>query len=139
MKKITKEFCLRGMMFAWSGPVILAIVWICLEKAHVVETVTVNEVVVGILSATVMAFIATGISIVYEIENLPKAIAGLLQGVVLYIDYLGLYLLNGWLPSTQVLLFTVVFIAGFTLIWLCIYISIRIKVNKMNQIVRNDE
>lgn len=39
-----------------------------------------------------------GVSIVYQIENLPKAFAGLLQAAVLYIDYLGFYLLNGWIP-----------------------------------------
>lgn len=135
MKKHIKDFCLRGMMFAWGGPVILAIVWMCLQRAGVVADLTVNEVVLGILSTTVMAFIAAGISIVYQIENLPKAFAGLLQAAVLYIDYLGFYLLNGWIPLNQIWFFTVIFAVGFAVIWFSIYIPIRIKVNKMNQML----
>lgn len=139
MKKHIKEFCLRGMMFAWSGPVILAIVWMCLQRAGVVADLTVNEVVLGILSTTVLAFIAAGVSIVYQIENLPKAFAGLLQASVLYIDYLGFYLLNGWIPLNQIWFFTVIFVVGFAVIWFGIYISIRIKVYKMNKMIGEDD
>lgn len=138
MKKHIKEFCLRGMMFAWSGPVILAIVWMCLQRAGVVDGLTVNEVVLGILSTTVLAFIAAGVSIVYQIENLPKAFAGLLQAAVLYIDYLGFYLLNGWLPLKRIWFFTVIFVVGFTVIWFGIYIPIRIKVDKINKMIEGD-
>lgn len=139
MKKYLKRFCLRGMMFAWSGPVILAIVWMCLQRAGVVADLTVNEVVLGIFSTTVLAFIAAGVSIVYQIENLPKAFAGLLQAAVLYIDYLGFYLLNGWLPLHQIWFFTVIFVVGFAVIWFSIYIPIRIKVEKMNKMIGGDD
>lgn len=135
MKKYMKDFCLRGAMFAWGGPVILAIVWICLKKAGVVSSLTVNEVVLGIISTTIMAFIAAGISIVYRIENLPKAFAGLLQAAVLYIDYLGFYLLNGWIPLDKIWIFTLIFVIAFALIWFSIYIPIRIKVNKINNMI----
>lgn len=138
MKKHMKRFCLRGMMFAWSGPVILAIVWMCLQRAGVVADLTVNEVVLGILSTTVLAFIAAGITIVYQIETLPKAFAGLLQAAVLYIDYLGFYLLNGWLPLKRIWFFTVIFVVGFTVIWFGIYIPIRIKVDKINKMIEGD-
>lgn len=135
MKKHIKAFFLRGMMFAWSGPVILAIVWMCLQRAGVVASLTVNEVALGIFSTTVLAFIAAGVSIVYQIENLPKAFAGLLQAAVLYIDYLGFYLLNGWIPLNQIWFFTVIFAVGFAVIWFSIYIPIRIKVSKMNKMI----
>lgn len=65
-----------------------------------------------------------GVSIVYQIENLPKAFAGLLQAAVLYIDYLGFYLLNGWIPLNQIWFFTVIFVVGFAAIWFSIYIPI---------------
>ena len=138
MKKFIKGFCVRGMMFAWGGPVILAIVWICLKRAGVVADLTVNEVVIGIISTTVMAFIAAGVSIVYQIENLPKAFAGLIQAAVLYIDYLGFYLLNGWITLNQIWFFTVIFVVGFAVIWFSIYIPIRIKVYKMNKMIRGE-
>lgn len=138
MKKYMKDFCLRGMMFAWGGPVVLAIVWICLKRAGVVAELTVNEVVLGIISTTMMAFIAAGVSIVYQIENLPKAFAGLIQATVLYIDYLGFYLINGWIPWHQIWIFTVIFIVGFAVIWFSIYIPIRIKVNRINHMMKHD-
>jgi len=135
MKKFMKDFCLRGMMFAWGGPVILAIVWMCLKRAGMVAGLTVNEAVLGIISTTILAFIAAGISIVNQLENLPKAFAGLLQAAVLYIDYLGFYLLNGWIPWNQIWVFTVIFVVGFAVIWFSIYIPIQIKVNKINKML----
>ena len=125
-------------MFAWGGSVILAIVWAALQAAGVVTELTVNEGVLGIITTTVMAFIAAGVSIVYQIENLPKAFAGLIQMSVLYIDYLGFYLLNGWIPLNQIWLFTLIFIVGFAVIWFSIYIPIKLKVKKMNQMLTKE-
>lgn len=138
MKTCVKNFFIRGAMFAWGGPVILAIVWAALKAAGVVTELTVNEVVLGIITTTVMAFIAAGVSIVYQIENLPKAFAGLIQMSVLYIDYLGFYLLNGWIPLNQIWLFTLIFIGGFAVIWFSIYIPIKLKVKKMNQMLTKE-
>ena len=133
MKKHVKDFCKRGLVAAWGGPVIMAIVWLCLKAAGVVETLTVDQVVLGIISTTIMAFIAAGVSIVYQIETLPKAIAALIQMAVLYVDYMGIYLLNGWLPVEKIGAFTLIFLAGFAVIWLIIYASIRVKVSRINQ------
>lgn len=133
MKKHVIDFCKRGLVAAWGGPVIMAIVWLCLKAAGVVETLTVDQVVLGIISTTFMAFIAAGISIVYQIETLPKSMAALIQMAVLYIDYMGIYLLNRWLPVDKIGMFTLIFIAGFAVIWLIIYMSIRMKVNRINQ------
>lgn len=136
MKKHMKDFCKRGMAVAWGGPVIMAIVWLCLKASGAVEMLTVDQAVLGILSTTVMAFIAAGVSIVYQIETLPKSIAGLIQMAVLYVDYMGVYLLNGWLPAERIGTFTLIFIAGFAVIWLVIYLSIRTKVNRINKKMR---
>mgnify|MGYP002861004394 FL=1 len=138
MKKYVKSFFVRGAMFAWGGPVIVAIVWACLKAAGVIDSLTVNEVVLGILTTTVMAFIAAGVSVVYQIENLPKAFAGLIQMSVLYIDYLGFYLLNGWIPVNQIWMFTLIFVVGFAVIWLAIYLLTRHKVDRMNEMIRKE-
>lgn len=135
MKKNIKNFCIRGLMFAWCGPVIMAIIWVVLQASGVVSTLTVNQVVLGIISTTVMAFIAAGVSVVYQIESLPKAFAGLIQAAVLYIDYLGIYLLNGWIPVNKIWIFTVIFVACFAIIWFSIYIPTRHKVDKMNKLM----
>lgn len=135
MKTHIKDFCVRGALFAWGGPAILAIVWSALQAAGVVTTLTVNEVVLGIASMTIMAFIAAGVSIVYQIESLPKAFAGLIQMSVLYIDYLGFYLLNGWIPLDKIWIFTLIFLVVFAVTWFTIYITARLKVDKMNRMM----
>ena len=135
MKNYVKNFFVRGAMWAWGGPVILAIVWACLQIAGVVHELTVNEAVLGIITTTVMAFIAAGVSIVYQIENLPKAFAALIQMSVLYIDYLGFYLLNGWIPVNQIWMFTLIFVVAFALIWFLIYFFTRRKVERMNEMI----
>lgn len=135
MKKFLKQFCLRGMMYAWGGPVISAVVWLYLEAAGVESVLPVRRVVVAILSTTFMAFIASGISVVYQMENLPKPVAALIQAAVLYVNYLGIYLLNGWVPAGEIGRFTIIFVIIFAVIWFLTYLPIRIKVNKMNRML----
>lgn len=136
MKKHFRNFCVRGMTFAWTGPVILAVVWLCLERACIVSMLTVNEAVLGIVSSAIMVFVAAGISIVYQIENIPKAFAGLIQCAVLYIDYLGIYIINGWIPTDRIWVFTLIFLAVFVIVWSSIYIPIHIRVKKINRTLR---
>ena len=139
MKKFIKDFCVRGMMFAWGGPVIMAVVWLCLKASGVLSELSIGQAALGIFSTALMAFVAAGISVVYQMENLPKPFAGLIQASVLYIDYLGIYLLNGWVPVNKIGVFTLIFVGGFVLIWSSIYIPIRVKVAKMNKMMRRQE
>lgn len=135
MKDFLKGFCDRGVKFAWGGPAVMAMVLLCIQAAGTEVNLTVNQAALGIMTTTVMAFIAAGISIVYQMESLPKAFAGLIQAAVLYIDYLGFYLLNGWISVNTVGMFTLIFVIGFAAIWFSIYIPIKRKVKKMNQLL----
>lgn len=114
----------------------MGIVLLCIQAAGTEVSLTVNQAALGIMTTTVMAFIAAGISVVYQMENLPKAFAGLIQAAVLYIDYLGIYLLNDWLPVSKVGMFTLIFVIGFAAIWFSIYIPIKLKVDKMNRLLK---
>ena len=128
MKKHILDFFKRGLIACGSGPIVMAIVYWFLGRSGVIETLTVNEVVMSILTVTLMAFIAAGITVVYEIERLPLMSAILIHAFALYVDYILIYLLNGWLKAQldAILIFTVVFFAGFAIIWLIIYlISVR--------------
>ena len=119
-------------MAAWSGPVILCIVWACLWRADVIQEVGAGEAILSVVSSLVLAFIAAGISVIYQMEQLPKAMAALIQMAVLYVDYLGIYLLNGWLPLRAIPVFTLIFLAGFAAIWAIIYLSVRRAVSDLN-------
>nr|MBQ8253218.1 DUF3021 domain-containing protein [Lachnospiraceae bacterium] len=136
MKKHVIDFMHRGLVASVGGPVILAIVYLCIQGGGEAMTLTVNEVVLGILTSALMAFIAAGISVVYQIEKLPLMWASFIQAIVLYLDYLLIYLLNGWLKSELkvILIFTVCFVAGYIVIWTMIYfMSIRPSINKINR------
>lgn len=135
MRKFAAEFVKRGLMAAWGGPVVIAIIFASLGANGVMETMTVHEVCLGILSSTVMTFVAGGITAIYQVERLPLPMAALIQAGVLYLDYLLVYLMNGWLQNQMVpiLTFTVIFVAGYALIWLVIYQVIKRQTQKLNE------
>lgn len=135
MKKYVAEFVKRGLVAAWGGPVVIAIIFAILGVNGVMETLTVQEVCMAIISSTVLAFIAAGISMIYQVEQLPLPMAALIQAGVLYLDYLLVYLLNGWLERqlSVILGFTVIFAAGYALIWLVIYLVIKRQTQKLNE------
>ena len=133
MKKYVWEFVKRGLMAASGGPLILAIIYGALGAADTVAALEPGEVCMGILSITVMAFIAAGITMIYKVERLPLMMAILIHGGVLYLDYLLVYLLNSWLPGNAIGIFTIIFFAGFAAVWLVIYLYIRAKTKKLNE------
>lgn len=139
MKKYVLEFVKRGLMAASGGPVILAIIYYILGAAGTVTAFTPNEVCLGILSITVMAFIIAGISMIYTVESLPLPMAILIHAGVLYLDYLLVYLLNSWLPRNAIGTFTAIFAAGYALVWMVIYLCIRAKTKKLNEKLRAKE
>lgn len=139
MNRNVKEFFRRGMLFAWGGPAVVAIVWFILQKTGQLEVLRVQEAVLGVLSSTVLAFVAAGITVVYQVEQLPKPMAGLIHLAVLYVDYLTVYLLNGWIAPQVIAAFTVVFTAGFLLIWAVVYLTVSRSVKKLNRLMEKKE
>lgn len=135
MKEFAKEFCKRGFIGAWGGPAILAIVWLALQNAGVVTEIAVNDAVLGVFSSIVLAFIATGITAVYGQEQLQLGTATLIHGLVLYLDYVLAYLLNGWIAPQSLIAFTLIFVAGYILVWAIIYCIMAHKVKKLNRLV----
>ena len=133
MKQYIKQFCLRGLTAAAGGPVVLAIIYGILGKCGVIESLPPGEVTLGILSITLIAFIAAGITVVYTVEQLPLPMAILIHGGVLYVDYLLMYLLNDWIPKGGIGIFTLIFGLGYAAVWLVIYLSIRIKAAQINK------
>ena len=141
MKKIILEFIRRGLIAAGLGPIILAIVYLILQKQADVNTLTVNQVCIGIFSLSALAFIAGGMNVIYQIERLPLMVAILIHGGVLYISYLGTYLLNDWLEwgVAPILVFSGIFVFGYLAIWAIIYSIIRKKTAKLNKILQEKQ
>ena len=141
MKKYISEFFRRGLIAAGFGPVILAISYLILHRADAVDTLTVNEVCIGIFSLYVLAFMAGGMNVIYQIEKLPLMVAILIHGGVLYVGYLMTYLLNGWLKTgkTPILIFTVIFILGYLAVWGIIYFTTKKKTRELNEVLKKKQ
>jgi len=141
MKKIVLEFIRRGLIACGFGPIILAILYLILQHLGVIETLTVNQVCLGIFSLSALAFIAGGMNVVYQMERIPLMVAILLHGGVLYVSYLITYLLNDWLErgATPILLFSGIFAICYLLIWIIIYSTTKRDTEKVNEILKKKQ
>ena len=141
MKDIAKDFFRRGLMACGIGPLVLAVVYLVLQRTGAVETLTVNEFCVGIFSLSALAFIAGGMNVVYQIEQFPLMAAISIHGGVLYVGYLATYLVNGWLEQgvEPILVFTGIFVVGYLLIWAVIYSATKRSTERVNQILKKNQ
>jgi hypothetical protein len=129
------DFVRRGMSAAGIGPVVLVVMYLILQEAADVYTVSVNQICISIGSLTGLAFICGGMNALYQIERLPLLAAVLIHGSVLYVSYLATYLLNAWLDFgvMPIIVFSTIFVVGYIVIWAIIY-----SVTKRNTAVLNE-
>ena len=141
MKKFVSAFVLRGLIAMGVGPIVLAIVYLILKQAAVVDTLTVDQVCVGVFSLSVLALIAGGMNAIYQIERMPLMTAILIHGGVLYVGYFATYLLNDWLDLgiIPIIVFTAIFVVGYIVIWAVIYSIIRKNTAKLNEMLKKKQ
>ena len=141
MKKFVLEFLRRGVIALGIGPIVLAIVYLILKQSAAIDTLTVNQVCVGIFSLSALAFIAGGMNAIYQIERMPLMTAILIHGSVLYVGYLGTYLLNDWLDLgiITIIVFTAIFVVGYIVIWAIIYSIIKRNTAKLNEMLKKKQ
>ena len=139
MKKFWKEFLLRGLICASGGPLVLAIIYGILSATGTAETIPAGAVCLGIVTITLLAFIAAGMTAIYQLEQLPLPMMILLHSGALYIAYILTYLINSWLQNSliPIAVFTGIFIAGYALIWLIIYFVEKTKAEKLNKLLED--
>ena len=141
MKQNVLEFFRRGFAASGLGPIVLAILYLILQHQGAVETLTVNQVCMGIFSLSALAFLAGGMNVVYQIERLPLMVAILIHGSVLYVGYLATYLLNDWLEwgVIPILAFSGIFMFGYLVIWAVIYSITRRNTKKLNEMLKKKQ
>lgn len=123
------------------GPLVLAILYLILQRSGAIDTLTVREVCLGIISLSALAFLAGGMNIVYQVERLPLPVAILLHGGVLYVAYLATYLINGWLEqgTGPLLVFSAIFVLGYLAVWAVIYVTTRRSTTRLNKILQKQQ
>ena len=141
MKQFSLEFLRRGLVACGFGPVVLAILYLILQKSAGLETLTVKEVCTGIISLTALAFIAGGKNAIYQMDRLPLMAAIMIHGWVLYLGYLVTYLVNDWLEfgTTPILVFSGIFVVGYLAIWAIIYCIIKRRTARLNEMLKQKQ
>ena len=141
MSRIIREFFRRGLTACGFGPMVLAVLYLILQRQGLIHTLTVREVCLGIFSLSALAFVAGGMNVVYQIERLPLMAAVSLHGGVLYLCYLATYLLNGWLEwgTAPILVFSVIFLLGYLAIWAVICCIVSRRTRRLNEILKTKQ
>lgn len=134
-----KNFLIRGLIFSGLGPVIAGLVYLILYFCNVVEDINAVEMFLIIVSTYILAFVAAGASVVYNVERFSIMKATVIHYVVLYLAYIMCYLINGWVKDNlmSILIFTIIFIVSYFTIWLCAYFSIKTVSKRLNEKLAN--
>lgn len=133
MKKYARSFIFRGVAFSGLGPVILAIIYKANEVSGVAYTLGANEVFIGILSTYILAFVVAGMSVIYNIERLPLIASTFIHAFMLFVSYVTVYLVNGWIKMQTMWIFALIFAVGYVVVWMIVWLSIRESVKRANR------
>ena len=133
MKKYIKEFLLRGLLFGGFGPIIFGIICLFISFSEIIPFSGV-DVFLAILSTYLLAFIHAGASVFNQIEEWSTVKSTGIHFLTLYIIYVVCYLINSWIPFNWlvIVLFTGIFVVGYLIIWLIVYIIVRKTTKQMN-------
>ena len=133
-----RDFFFRGLLFGGFGPIIAGIVYLILHLTLKDLTLTGLQVFTVIVSTYLLAFVHAGASVFNQIESWPLAKSTLCHFGLLYIAYVLCYVINSWIPFESLVLgiFTAIFAVGYAVIWLAVYVSIRVTVKRLNRSLR---
>ena len=133
-----RDFFFRGLLFGGFGPVIAGIVYLILHFTLQDLTLTGLQVFTVIVSTYLLAFVHAGASVFNQIESWPLAKSTLCHFGLLYVAYVLCYVINSWIPFEPLVLgiFTAIFAVGYAVIWLAVYVSIRVTVKRLNRSLR---
>ncbi len=137
MNRYVKEFMHRGLLFGGFGPIILGIVLACIEAADASFSITAVQILLGVVSTYLLAFMQAGSTVFEQIEHWSTVKSVFFHFLSLYAAYVGCYLLNSWIPFEKmvVFIFTGIFVVGFFAIWGIVVASVKIAEKRLNKIL----
>lgn len=137
MTKHLKTFLLRGMAFAGFGPVIFGIVILCISYSVEGLSLGAAEVLIGIVSTYLLAFVQAGASVFNQIEEWPITKSLLFHFTSVYLAYVVCYLVNSWIPFEPIviLIFTLAFTALYFVIWFTVYFAVKSTERRLNMAI----
>ena len=121
-------------MFAGFGPIILGIIFFILEKTLEDFSVSGGQILLGVVSTYILAFVQAGVSVFNQIEHwsLPKSL--FCHFGMLYAVYVICYISNSWIPFEWgvIGIFTAIFVVTYFVIWFTVYFIVKATVKKLN-------
>ena len=138
MNKYVKQFLLRGLIFGGFGPIVLGIIFLCIEMSGIALALGGGEILLAIVSTYGIAFVQAGASVFNQIEAWPIAKSLGCHLGSLYLVYVLAYLANSWIPLEPVviLVFTAIFLVVYFAVWLTVFLSVKAASRKMSQKIK---
>lgn len=137
MNRYLKEFLHRGMLFSGFGPIVLGMIYFILSKTVDDFSLSGFEILLGIVSTYILAFVQAGATVFNQIEHwsVPKSL--LCHFGSLYVAYVICYISNSWIPFEWgvVGLFTVIFAVLYFVIWFTVYFVTKATGKKLNSVL----
>ena len=138
MNPYVKSFLHRGMVFGGFGPIVPAIVFAINDHVLSEFYITGGQILLAMVSTYLLAFVQAGVSVFYQIEHWSVGKSLFFHLTILYIAYVGCYLLNSWIPFEPIVLviFSIVFVVCYFVIWLTVYFSVKVAAKRFNQKIK---
>ena len=131
---------MRGLIFGGFGPIILAIIYFIVSKLESGVTFSGAEMLLGVVSVYLLAFVHAGASVFNQIEEwgLNKSIA--CHFSALYLAYSVCYLINSWIPFDikVFLIFTAIFVAVYFVIWTVVFLCVKKSSKNINEKLKSN-
>lgn len=134
MNRYLKDFLHRGLIFGGFGPIVVAIVFMCISLADRGFSLTASQILLATVSSYLLAFIQAGVTVFNQIEHWSTVKSLLCHFVTLYAAYSVCYVVNSWIPFEPMVLviFSAVFVVLFFVIWTIVYLSVRATSKRLN-------
>ena len=134
MNKYVKEFFHRGLVFSGFGPIIFGIIIFIVSKTTDNLVLNAGEVLVGIVSTYLLAFVHAGASVFNQIEHWSTGKSLLCHLSTLYVAYSLCYVANIWIPFEPkvLLIFTLIFMVIYFVVWGIVYFTIKATSKNFN-------
>lgn len=134
MNQYVKSFLHRGLVFGGFGPIVVAIVFMCISFGIDDFCLAASQVLLATVSSYLLAFVQAGVTVFNQIEHWSTVKSLLCHFVTLYAAYSVCYVVNSWIPFEPMVLviFSAVFALLFFAIWAIVYFSVRSTSKKFN-------
>ena len=134
MNRYLKDFLHRGLIFGGFGPIVVAIVFMCISLADRGFSLTASQILLATVSSYLLAFVQAGVTVFNQIEHWSTVKSLLCHFVTLYAAYSVCYVVNSWIPFEPMVLviFSVIFAVLFFVIWTIVYLSVRATSKRFN-------